>query len=133
MGYRSDVSIIIRNEDFRGLLPTAKAQGEEVLRYAKTLLSWAHSIRQSEDYTTLYFEWVKWYDHYPEVQFIRDYIMDIPHSFIRIGENNSDIEEWSDAGDHYEMHTRAEVVRMIQLCETDKLLDLNELLRGVLD
>ena len=133
MGYKSDVSIVIRNEDFAVLLHVAKSRGEEVLKNAQTLLSWTRSIRQSEAYTTLYFEWVEWQGYYPEVQFIRDYIMDIPHSFISIGENNSDIEEWSDVDEHDEMYVCAEVVRMIQLCETDKLLDLNDLLRATLD
>lgn len=127
MGYRSEVSITMKNEDFAGIIPFAKSKGLEVLETARSLLSCADSIRQNNNHTTLHFGWIKWYGC-PEVEFITDYIGDIPHHFIRIGENNDDIETSSDANECEDMYYCAEIVRKIEFCADSKPLNSKEVL-----
>ena len=45
----------------------------------------------SEEYITLYWEWVKWYEEFEEVQFFENFYQNLDHyKFIRIGEDNED-------------------------------------------
>ena len=128
MGYRSEVSITIKNEDFMGMLPMAKAFGQELFDEVRDLLSFAQSIRQTDEYTIIYFDWVKWYEDYPDVQFVEWFIGEIPHHFIRVGEDYDDTEIRGDVGEDYDMYSLANITREISIDEAGRKLDLEGVL-----
>ena len=87
MGYKSETAITIENEAFKELLAKAKAECIDAFAFIKSA-----SIYRTDKFTTMYFDWVKWYDDYEDVQFIEDFISEIPHVFKRIGEDYDDID-----------------------------------------
>ena len=103
MGYYSDVALTLRKEDALELIKQAK-EDKTVWPFMCT----AHMINQNE-YVTLHWEWVKWYDDYEEIQFITAFYRNLDeYSFKRIGEDNSDIEEeWN--GDDDNIAYKAEI------------------------
>jgi len=89
MGYTSEISLTIRNDDFQTLLNKACEHKEttEVLDGLKRA-----AIYQTDKYTTLHWDWYKWYEDYPEVQFIECFKSSVPHVFHRLGESDDDYE-----------------------------------------
>lgn len=89
MGYRSDVSLTIEQSDFNKLLEQVENANENI--------KWFFNLASkfvSEEYITLYWEWVKWYEGFEEVEFFEKFYQKLDHyKFIRLGE---------DVGDNYE-------------------------------
>ena len=86
MGYRSDVSLTIEQSDFNKLLEQVENANEEI----KWLFNLASKF-VSESYITLYWEWVKWYEEFEEIEFFETFYKNLDHyKFIRIGENAED-------------------------------------------
>jgi hypothetical protein len=69
-------------------------------------------LEQYDDKATLYnFDFVKWYDTYPEVAFIEHFLNTIDreqYRFVRAGEEPEDTEEDGDS-DYYNLYIRREV------------------------
>jgi hypothetical protein len=76
MGYRSDVSLTIKNADFETLLQAARNTGSDVYDFVE-----GTEIRQTAKYTTICWSWVKWYEDYPGVQFIESFKCDVHHVY----------------------------------------------------
>lgn len=87
MGYRSDVSLTITEEDFERLISEVKQSASEIVKWvfnkAKKFIS--------DDCVTLYWEWLKWDEGFDEIQFFENFyqVLDNYH-FIRIGEDVDD-------------------------------------------
>ena len=110
MGYRSDVAVVIENEAFKELLEKAKAEN----KYALELIRSA-SFYRTEKFTTLYFESVKWYEGYEDVQFIESFIREIPHIVKRIGEDYDDIESLEGNVTDYDMYNCVQIFRCLDI------------------
>ena len=98
MGYRSDVAITMRKEDYELL--------KEFDKENKNLIDLLESatIREKAGAVSLYWEWLKWYDSFSEVEAIEEFLgklsdEDKPYKFIRIGEEWDDIEREENWGD----------------------------------
>ena len=87
MGYCSEVALTIHNETFIELIKKAKEENITAYELIKS-----GQIYQTDKFTTIYFDWTKWYDSYPEIGFIQNYIHTVPYVFKRVGEEYSDIE-----------------------------------------
>lgn len=113
MGYRSEVALTLGKDDMIRLFDEAKlAQGEisEFLEYAKL-------IKHNDEYITLYWDWVKWYDGYDTVDFITHFYKklrdeDKNYAFKRIGEDNEDYE--SEFGEDYHVDEFVEFARRFE-------------------
>lgn len=87
MGYRSEVALTIKNEDFENLIARAKNENTgayELIQNAR--------LFKNEKYTTIYWGSIKWYDGYEHIDFITDFYDEIPHVFNRIGDDVDDNE-----------------------------------------
>ena len=98
MSYRSEVAIAMRKEDYE-LLKKFDESNQDLLDLLKVA-----TIREKEDATSLYWDWLKWYDSFSEVQAIEEFLgklsdEDKPYKFIRIGEEWDDIEREENWGD----------------------------------
>ena len=113
MGYRSEISLTIRNEDFIELVNRAKEECEETLTTIKY-----SEIYQNEKYTTIYWGSIKWHFDYPDVAFIESFMRTIPHGFHRLGEDSDDYDHTYKYGDNDEfsdMCMCASIVRRIDV------------------
>ena len=108
MGYRSEVAITIHNEAFNDLFEKAKAENDDAYELIKS-----GSIYQTEKFTTLHFDYVKWHCDYPEIQFIESFMRDVPYVFKRIGEDYEDI-ECLDGGIEKEDHDIYDYVNIVR-------------------
>lgn len=97
MGYYSQVAIAMRKEEFN----TLKNEYEPDNQDLKTLLRVAN-VKEHSDFVTLEWDWIKWYDTFPEIQAVRKFLrsldVDIPYKFIRIGEDLEDFEIFGNDG-----------------------------------
>ena len=99
MGYCSEVAIVIKKEDYENHF-----KGVEQL---KDLLEIGKIITR-EDLVIIHWDWIKWYDSFPEIQLVNqilDYMENQenhPYSFTRIGEEDGDIETQYYAGKNEE-------------------------------
>lgn len=93
MGYRSQVSIVLLEEDYNKLLDEAKPLLE---RYPYCVLHREpkHFERYGEKFICLRWDAVKWYNGADDIDFVEHFLEDHEHSFIRIGEYYDDI-EWN--------------------------------------
>ena len=101
MGYRSDVYLKTTTEGWLII----KRRNDSVENPDYRMLNYAEEIKRTPSgFYKIYFSDIKWYESYEEVkQFMSaldDLVeQDIPYSFIRIGEDSTDIEHkvnWTD-------------------------------------
>lgn len=86
MGYRSDVSLTIEKPDFDKLLEEINSSDH----YVKQMFNSAKKL-VCGSFVTLYWEWVKWYEEFEEVEFFEKFYQKLDHyKFIRLGENEED-------------------------------------------
>ena len=111
MGYRSDVSITMHKKDYRTMVEQAKnLQNEDVFE----TLQRGTVYENNDEVITIKFEWFKWYEEYEDIQWIMNFIQNIDCKFIRIGEENDDIEEIT-YGDDYALFSYTCVERNIYI------------------
>ena len=110
MGYRSEVSIIIPNEAFKELVAKAEAENDCVYAFIKN-----NSLYQTDKFTTMYFHWVKWYEDYGDVQFIEDFMRNVPYVFKRIGEEYDDIDSHEDNITDYDIYDCVGIIRTLDV------------------
>ena len=87
MGYRSDVVIAISH----------KGKLQSILFDTDIkIIKEADNIIRDEEADYYFFEGWKWYEDYPDIKALMDFLTsldDEDYGFVRIGEENSDIEE----------------------------------------
>ena len=98
MGYRSDIAISMRKEDFELLQEFDKENRNlvELLEVAE--------VKESRGAVAIKWDSLKWYPDFPEVQAIEEFLgklsdEDKPYRFIRIGEAIDDTEVEYNYGD----------------------------------
>lgn len=98
MGYRSDIAIAMRKEDFELLKEFDKENQNlvELLEVAK--------VKESRGVVVIQWDSLKWYPYFPEVQAIEEFLGELsdedkPYRFIRIGEDTADTEVEYNYGD----------------------------------
>lgn len=101
MGYRSDVALCIKKEDFEVLKEKTKATEYDILDSASTI-----RFDDEDGVVAIFWGYIKWYPEYEDVAVVENFIdelydADKPFTFIRIGEERDDIEErmnWKENG-----------------------------------
>lgn len=68
MGYRSDVSLTISKQHIKTLIMNAPSAD------VTDFLCEARYLEHTDDYASLIWDWVKWYEDYPEVAYIVDFV-----------------------------------------------------------
>jgi len=108
MGYRSDVAIGLTDHATRLLHAIATHEDSELCQLLQDAQGgWpgksANIAKDPSDQSVvLYWESIKWYDDFPEISMMKNFLESIPPSnyrFIRLGEENDDTEEH---GDYYD-------------------------------
>ena len=93
MGYRSDVGITLYRKDYEDMKDEAAKLGD------KNIIAFVDNfeIHKTEDADIIQLEmsWVKWYEDFPEVQFVENFLKNKAYRMLRIGEELEDIEEYS--------------------------------------
>ena len=110
MGYYSEVALTLKKADALELIRKAKEDESN----AQSLIAAADSIIDQDQYVTMYWNWVKWYDTFSSVQFITDFYHGLDeYSFKRVGEDYGDIEiDWY--GDHGDINELSDVCQCIE-------------------
>lgn len=124
MGYRSDLKIALRKQEYGELkneidkLAVEKSIGD--YEQVKHLMDYA-TIEESEKVVVIGLEDVKWYYEFSEVQFMKDFLYQLdeqgkPYKFVRIGEHVDDISvDWSAGNeDDYSCFEAIQLVRKIE-------------------
>ena len=98
MGYRSEVALATRKQDFKISKNLAK-ETQIVLDFIDEA-----DIKADDDIVILHWDFVKWYSDYPEIKTIDKFLdelreKDAPYKFIRIGESVEDIQVDINYGD----------------------------------
>ena len=113
MGYRSDVRIRTTKEGYEVMKSFVEKyikeniKEDELKGYDYNLLNSAE-ITEAEDSITLDWSYLKWYDGYKKVDAIMNSLdilsdKDIDYQYMRIGEENDDIEErWEINNDSFD-------------------------------
>ena len=106
MGYRSEVYLRIA-EPLIEVVDAARKLDENLDK----MLSDGEAERIDEAKTDFYWEYTKWYDTYPEVRAVEsllDMLQDDDYGFIRLGEEQGDIEQKGYPSE-YDMYTSTAV------------------------
>ena len=95
MGYRSDVALCIKKEDYEVLKARAETAEYNILDSVSTI-----RFDDEDNVVAIFWGYVKWYSEYEDVAVVENlidelYAADKPFTFIRIGEERDDIEERS--------------------------------------
>lgn len=90
MGYRSNVSIVLKMDDFEKLASLSAQSEFDYIASADTVETFVRHNGQA----WVHLGWVdvKWYSAFPEVQLILDFLADVPHEFLRSGDELEDVE-----------------------------------------
>lgn len=128
MGYRSEVSLTLYEDDYKDLVRKAKQEGKlDLLRWGRLF----RSESQGKGIITMYWDWVKWYESFADVTFIETYMRSgIQYSFKRVGEENGDIDEENN-DDDWILSEATSVVCEINIDDAGNELDLNQYLASV--
>lgn len=94
MGYRSDVAIVLLKQDFEELAKEVRNHTDKGTSCVWGMIETAKTITTpDEQYMYMKAEWVKWNSYFDTgVEFTEAFLKDKLHSFVRIGEDNSDVE-----------------------------------------
>lgn len=112
MGYRSDVRIAIKAEDYEELLGRLPDLAENIRDFIKDI---DESVLIHNEVMVFGWNSVKWYPGYPDVDFIEDFITEIedkghPYKMIIIGEEPDDIETRYSLGENGDDYSCEEVL-----------------------
>lgn len=90
MGYRSNVSIVLKKDDFERLAGLSAQCDYDYIASADTLETFVRHDGQA----WVHLGWVdvKWYVDFSEVRLIQDFLADVPHEFLRSGDELEDVE-----------------------------------------
>ena len=91
MGYRSDVVIVVKNQHL----------SDDSVIYHENLMK-PENVTVEGDWSLIHFNWIKWYEAYPEVATVMDWLNNLPpedYYFYRVGEESGDIEYQGTATD----------------------------------
>lgn len=92
MGYYSDVALTLLKKDALDFVKEAQRRGGEILNFVRAAELMEHNNGKA---ITFYWEYVKWYNRFPEISFVNGYYPSLDnYSFKRIGEDRNDIEEY---------------------------------------
>ena len=106
MGYKSRVAIVLKKEVNAQLkadiVMCVNGHQQKIMNFLKSA-----EIHTKENGDVLYsWDWMKWYDDYPVISFIKKFLEradDSTYHYIRLGEENDDMEErghyWDDPFD----------------------------------
>ena len=94
MGYYSDVGICVKKENFDELKERVNALKDNTVT---SFIESAKYVDYGSEEVILTWDYIKWYPEFAEVQFITSFLSElktrgIAYSFIRVGEENGDIE-----------------------------------------
>lgn len=118
MGFRSDVYICLKNEDYKELAKrTAELAKNENEEYMDTI-GQADEITELSDTVVITLAWRKWYDDYKEVAIVNSFLdelrdADKPFKMIILNEDNTiEVNENYCNGecDHIEAYTRVNII-----------------------
>lgn len=109
MGYRSEIALCLSDKAVRELKKRLAALGgteeEADIRSLFTGSDVHHTDQETGDSLWVW-SWVKWYDEFPEVRFVRSLLADMDEEdflFVRVGEEYADLEHqglmWDNAFD----------------------------------
>lgn len=91
MGYRSEVRICLLKENFEELK-------ERCSNLEYSLIDTMDFENKDNKTVVFGWDWIKWYNEFDEIAAIENYLFnladDVPYSFVRIGEDRDDIEEY---------------------------------------
>ena len=103
MGYRSEVAIVLSDEAYE--LLCCMIENIEEKELLDSVLELVDEMYEEKDNVLLYYECTKWYETYPEVDFIMDFIgnafdEDMAFNYLRVGEDYADVEnKWNRTDD----------------------------------
>lgn len=122
MGYRSEVALVMPYGDWLEL----KFQARQILKdndkcpYETSIFEDVEETKFENqeahcDWVLLRWDSVKWYTQYPDVALVQDHVDNCrgPHEFIRVGEDDDDIERHCSSQWMEFLSTRTEVVAFI--------------------
>lgn len=91
MGYYSEVAIALKKEDWERLKEeAAKSEVFKDIEGGMTKL-WEQITLVRDEYVVLYASCLKWYDDLcPDVKFIMNFIRQVEHEYLRVGEEFGD-------------------------------------------
>lgn len=131
MGYRSDVSITMYQEDFDMMVKRAiEDKNDDALGLIKYASLYQDNTKNA---ITMFWDCVKWYDRYNDVSFIMSFIRsdDVQYSFIRVGEEVGDIEEECNDND-WVLHGTANVAQYINIDQAGDEVDSQKFVENIL-
>ncbi len=119
MGYKSEVAITLKNDDFDTLVKKAKNEHEDAYGLIKMA-----SVYKTEKFTTLHFDFVKWYADYEDVRFIETFMRSVPYVFNRVGDDCNDIEVLENCAADFEMFQCVSVITGLDVGNAGELISL---------
>lgn len=102
MGYRSQVAIAVSTENWKNAPMEVK----------QAVTDMGLTVESKTENTILTHDFIKWYDEYPEVVTITKWLASLSdddndnYGFIRLGEDDSDVETLGDPWDYGINYTR---------------------------
>lgn len=110
MGYRSEVAYVIQFKDIQTKKEWIALKMLDNT-HKKALGECNHVDDDSKDYISAHFDWVKWYDGYPDVDMHTELLETITEDepdgvagrLIRVGEGNDDNEDIAYGDDGYDV------------------------------
>lgn len=119
MGYRSQVAIVIEFTTPE-LAQTYLQHGLEIYPELKEMVKYGLRSEDNQKYIVFEFDWVKWYEDYPDVQQTTEFYSKsidvegfVGYAFKRIGEDSADYEEEYEGEYSYEY---IDTVRRLEVC-----------------
>lgn len=85
MGYYSDVGIVMKNEDYKNFL-----EGGKNVKDFANFLKYAETNKENEEFRLIVWSYVKWYDYFPEIKYIQNFMDTHEVDFCRLGEGLDD-------------------------------------------
>ena len=90
MGYRSEIGICLKKEDFIALMKKAKEENKDAYNLITRPDEFRHNELNDNEYITLYWRWIK--DYTDDMNWIKENLLEYEHHYCRAGESSEELD-----------------------------------------
>ena len=90
MGYRSEIGICLKKEDYITLMKKAEKENKEAYNLITKPDEFRHNELNDNEYITLYWRWIK--DYTDDMNWIQKNLLEYEHHYCRAGESSAELD-----------------------------------------
>lgn len=124
MGYRSEIGICLKKEDYITLMKKAEKENKEAYNLITKPDEFRYNELNDNEYITLYWRWIK--DYTDDMNWIQKNLLEYEHHYCRAGESSAELDGENYYNSEEPLYELCEAIATITL--TGKKIKLKDII-----